>query len=270
MVSRTSCRYAASATAPLVSTPSERGMLSTIFIHPKSRTRPQNPLQKSPRNDGKMHADDALAQFDKMLMQTQPPVSSFNTLLGAVAKAKKYEDLFSMFNRMAEANLLPDYIGMNILINSYCDLKRVGLGFAVMGGMLKRGYDPNIVTYTSLIKGLCVEDKIGDAVGLLKKIIRMGVHPNVKTWGTLVTGLCRSGNAEVALRMHEELVKGNVGFGVSLISPEIPVSYVNSPSLATIFEQAKNKKNKKMERDAPVHLLNALNSIFCRDQMDKT
>ncbi|KAL0459442.1 UNVERIFIED_CONTAM: hypothetical protein Slati_0571400 [Sesamum latifolium] len=139
MVSRTSSRYAASATASLVSTPSERCNLSTKLIHPESRTRPQIPLRKSPRNDGKMNVNDALAQFEKMLqMQTQPPVSSFDTLLGTVAKAKKYDDLFFMFNRMVEANLLPEYIGMNILINSYCDLKRVGLGFAVMGGMLKR------------------------------------------------------------------------------------------------------------------------------------
>ncbi|KAL2535739.1 Pentatricopeptide repeat-containing protein [Forsythia ovata] len=54
-----------------------------------------------------------------------------------------------------------------------------------------------------------MEGKISDAIGLFKKIIGMGFQPCIKTWGTLIKGLCRSGNAEVGLRLLEEVGNGN-------------------------------------------------------------
>lgn len=175
---------------------------SYLLSSSKSKIPPERSLTKDP----KISLSDALTQFDNMLhTQPPPPISSFNPLLITVAKGKMYQDLIFMCNRMAEANLLPDFVGMNVLLNCYCALKSAGLGFAVMGGMLKRGYDPNIVTFTTLIKGLCMEGKIGDALDLLKKIVRMGFRPNVKTRETLVIGLCKTGNIKVALRMHQEL-----------------------------------------------------------------
>lgn len=44
-----------------------------------------------------------------------------------------------MHRRMVEAEISPDYITLNVLLNSLCNFNRVALGFSVMGGILKRG-----------------------------------------------------------------------------------------------------------------------------------
>ncbi|CAI9781251.1 unnamed protein product [Fraxinus pennsylvanica] len=74
--------------------------------------------------------------------------------------------------RMVEADIFPNSITLNILLNSY---------------------------------GFCLEEKTNEAVVLLNKIIGLGFQPDVTTWNTLINGLCRSGNAEVALRFYREV-----------------------------------------------------------------
>ncbi|KAL2535737.1 pentatricopeptide repeat-containing protein-like [Forsythia ovata] len=141
-----------SAAATAFSKTAQRGMLSSMFIHPpkpkpnyitqhSTQLQTPTPLEKF-KTDCKscsgINTNDALTSFDNMLqIKPSPPISSFNKLMGAVAKTKNYQDVIFMYHRMVVADLLPDYITLNILINCYCSLKMVDLGFAVMGGSLR-------------------------------------------------------------------------------------------------------------------------------------
>ncbi|KAF4359791.1 hypothetical protein F8388_008353 [Cannabis sativa] len=43
---------------------------------------------------------------------------------------------------------------------------------------------------------------------IFKKIFKLGCKPNAVTFGTLINGLCRTGNASIALELHEQMACG--------------------------------------------------------------
>ncbi|XP_031257989.1 putative pentatricopeptide repeat-containing protein At1g12700, mitochondrial [Pistacia vera] len=167
-------------------------------------------LEKFLQNDckeGNVTLDEARYFFEYMIhLQPKPSISSFNQLLGALAKKKFYEDVILLYKRVGSMGLLPDLYTLNILINCFCNVGRVCDGFVVFGRILKRGFNPNAVTLTSLIKGLCLENRSMEAVELFMKMAVFGVRPNVITYGTLINGLCRTGKTSIALRIHEKMV----------------------------------------------------------------
>ncbi|KAL4025515.1 hypothetical protein IC575_013916 [Cucumis melo] len=122
-----------------------------------------------------------------------PPLSSFNRLLGGLAKINHYSQLFSLYNKMHLAGLSPDIFTLNILVNCLCKVNRVSEALAAMVGILRRGYIPNIVIYTTLIKGLCMEHRISEATRLFIKMQKLGCTLDVVTYGTLIKGLCQPG-----------------------------------------------------------------------------
>lgn len=158
---------------------------------------------------GNINVGDAHNFFDHMLnMKPIPPISSFNTFFGAVAKTKHYVDVISLYKRMNSIGLLLDFIRLNILLNCFCNMNWAGLGFVVLAEILKRGYCPNIVIFTSFfLKGSVWR------IGLVRQWGCLRLWSN---WVVNLMGLCSMGyvgNTGVALKLHEEMVNGNGGFG---------------------------------------------------------
>ncbi|KAJ9564919.1 hypothetical protein OSB04_000885 [Centaurea solstitialis] len=193
---------------------------------PHSNPKQQSHLQSLVNFNFKSSAinlNHASHHFDYMiLLQPFPPISSFNQLLNSVSKAKnhRYRKVAAIFfyRRMNKAQIGPNLVTLNIVLNCYCDLNEVDFGFGVLGLILKRGFTPDNVTYTTLVKGLFLKDRIVEAVRLFKKMIRLGVRPHVVSYGTLINGLCKAGKIEAAVRFHEEIMKGDIGSGVLIDS----------------------------------------------------
>ncbi|KAK1581685.1 hypothetical protein Q3G72_008070 [Acer saccharum] len=133
---------------------------------------------------GNVSPDEAHYVFDCMIQrQPAPHMSSFNKLFTALVKNKHYDDVISHFKRFNSTGLLPNLITFNILLNCLCNIGRACDGFVVLGRILRLGFSPNVVTFNSLIKG----------------------------------------NTSVALKLHEQMVKGN-GENEVICNPNI-VSY---------------------------------------------
>lgn len=150
-----------------------------------------------------------------------PPISSFNQLFSSVAKTKYYNEVIDMHKMMSNAGVVPDFVTFNILVNRFCCINRIDFGFSVLGVILKKGYIPSIITYTSLVKGLCVADKIVEALILFDDMVELGCEPDIVTYDILLKGLCRTGNTELALKLHHELAYGNRSTSTTKIKPNV-------------------------------------------------
>ncbi|XP_031251247.1 pentatricopeptide repeat-containing protein At1g63330-like [Pistacia vera] len=71
-------------------------------------------------------------------------------------------------------------------------------------------------------------------------MVAVGCRPNVITCGSLIDGLCKTGKISVAIKLHEEMVNGNVGFGV-ICRPNVVIynSIINGLCKARLIEKAR-------------------------------
>ncbi|GLT68525.1 hypothetical protein SLA2020_407460 [Shorea laevis] len=105
---------------------------------------------------GAITLDEALHFFDYMIrMLPLPPASSFNHLLGALAKIQCHDHLISFYQRLNSVGVFPDIRTLNILLNCCCKMGLASDGFLVLGKILRGGYTPTSATFSTLIKGLC-------------------------------------------------------------------------------------------------------------------
>ncbi|TXG67728.1 hypothetical protein EZV62_009186 [Acer yangbiense] len=141
-------------------------------------------------------------------------MASFTILFNALVKNNHHETVISRFKRFNSTGLLPNLILFNVLLNCVCNRGRACDGFVVLGRILRLGFSPDAVTLTSLIKCLCREGRIMKATQLFKNMNPFRCRPNVITYGTLIQELCQTGNTNVALKLHELMVKGNSENGV--------------------------------------------------------
>ncbi|XP_059639488.1 pentatricopeptide repeat-containing protein At1g12775, mitochondrial-like [Cornus florida] len=146
---------------------------------------------------GFSNLDDALTLFNNML-QTKPipSIVCFNQLLGSLAKMKHYWTVISLFKRMDSSGVIvikPDLFSLNIVVNCFCHLNRLGFAFSVLGKIFKLGFEPSYATFTTLICGLFADGQMDKAVKFVDEIVSIGFQPNHITYGTLINGLCKTG-----------------------------------------------------------------------------
>ncbi|KDO38704.1 hypothetical protein CISIN_1g047518mg, partial [Citrus sinensis] len=170
--------------------------------------------------------NEALCIFDYMLRMhpSPPPVSSFNIMLGCLAKNKHYDTVLSLFKRLNSTGLFPDLYTHSILINCFCKMGRVSHGFVVLGRILRSCFTPDVVTFTSLIKvckpdaityntiidGLCKQGFVDKAKELFLKMKDKNVKPNVVTYTSVIRGFCYANDWNEAKRLFIEMMDQGV------------------------------------------------------------
>lgn len=114
-----------------------------------------------------------------------PHMSSFNLLLGGVAKVKHYDYVISFHVAKDGSSKIwsLDFVTLSILINCFCNLRMIDLSFSVLGIQFKCECHPNVVIFNSPIRGLCNGGHIHEAFELFKVIFKFGCKPNTRTWG---------------------------------------------------------------------------------------
>ncbi|GLT60448.1 hypothetical protein SLA2020_332130 [Shorea laevis] len=104
---------------------------------------------------GAISLNKAVHFFDYMIhMHPMPPISSFNHLLGTLAKIKLHNQVLSLYRRFDSIGILPDIMTLNIMLNCCCKTGRVSYAFSVLGKILMGGYSPAVFTFNTLIKGV--------------------------------------------------------------------------------------------------------------------
>ncbi|XP_076944171.1 uncharacterized protein LOC143614699 [Bidens hawaiensis] len=182
-----------------------------------------------------------------ILLQPIPPISKFNQLLASVSNTHLAIILYRKLNN-THLPICPNLITFNIILDCYCNVNEVGLGFGILGVILKKGFVANCVTYTSLIKGLVKvkgsNNNILEAVRVFKKMVVLGVRPHGVTYGTLINGLCRAGKVDVAVRFHEDVMRGGGGADLGFVCKANVVCY--SMLIESLCETGRVSKAKEL------------------------
>ncbi|KAH7573770.1 hypothetical protein ACOSP7_007629 [Xanthoceras sorbifolium] len=170
--------------------------------------------------------DHALRTFDEMPgFRVERTVKSFNTLLNALLKCRKFDKMKETFENM-EKHTGPDACSYNILINGCVMGGRLKGAWNVFGEMLKRGLNPSVVTFGTLVYGLCSDSRLEEALKLKEDMMTLyNVRPNGHIYASLIKGLCEVGELSSAIGLKQEMVRDKVELDSGIYSTLISAMF---------------------------------------------
>ncbi|KAG9456887.1 hypothetical protein H6P81_001395 [Aristolochia fimbriata] len=138
---------------------------------------------------------------------TRPTVFTCNAVTAAMFRARRYDDAIAHFQFFfRQANIIPNVVSYNILINTHCDAGHVDTAIDVYRYMLENApFSPSTVTYRHLVKGLVDSNRISEAIDFLREMLNKGQGADSIVYNTLMDGFIKLGNMEKALELFEEL-----------------------------------------------------------------
>ncbi|KAB2606728.1 pentatricopeptide repeat-containing protein [Pyrus ussuriensis x Pyrus communis] len=139
-----------------------------------------------------------------------PSVVLFNQILTQLAELKHYSAVISLNNQMVVSRIRPNVYTLNIIMNCFCHLRKMGFGFSILGKFFRLGFEPIIATFNTLINGFIREHKEVDAAALFNKMMEGGIcKPDVVTFNVLARGYCLKGNNTVAIQLLKKMEEGD-------------------------------------------------------------
>ncbi len=150
----------------------------------------------------------AVLLFDSMSEPRKPEAGrrpekdliSYNTMIGALAKAGRSRDAFTIFYSMKEAGVKPDKFTYTSLVDACendVDVQEL------LYDMKEQGVEPDVVTYNTIIKFLCEQYKWYEAKTLVTEMESRGIAPDSMTYGLLMNGLLKAGKPSACLVLFE-------------------------------------------------------------------
>ncbi|KAJ0102253.1 hypothetical protein Patl1_04874 [Pistacia atlantica] len=161
----------------------------------------------------------ALLVFDEMpSFRVQRTVKSFNSLLNAILKCRRFDKMREVFARMEEDGSA-DSCSYNILIHGCLVNGKWKEAWSVFGAMLRRGLKADEVTFGTLIYALCLELRLKQASKLKDDMVRVyEVRPNENVYASLIKGYCDVGELSLAFRLKEEMVRNEMEVDTAVYS----------------------------------------------------
>ncbi|KAL9236681.1 hypothetical protein vseg_011319 [Gypsophila vaccaria] len=205
--------------------------------------------------------DHARNLFDEMpQLKCDRTVVSFNALLSAGVKSKRFCDVYDIFRDYpAKFSMNVDVVSYNTVIHAVCEMGTLVEAMSLLDEMKRRGLRPTVVTYNTLLhafykkRGLLggerlwsmmEEDNVGrntrsynltlealvdqgqlsTAVILFDVLAGDGVEPNLDTFNVFIKGYCDQGNVDEAKKWYNALLEsGHVPnrFTFAALVPEL-------------------------------------------------
>ncbi|XP_055831999.1 putative pentatricopeptide repeat-containing protein At1g12700, mitochondrial [Solanum dulcamara] len=105
--------------------------------------------------------DDAVNLFNQMVrMKPLPSLVHFSKLFNNMISMKYYTAVLSLFREMQKLGIPIDVFILNIVLNSYCLMRRSDCAFSVLPIYLKSGIPFDVVTFNTLLRGIFAENKV--------------------------------------------------------------------------------------------------------------
>lgn len=164
-----------------------------------------------------------------LLSRPLPTVIDFNKLFSAVAKTKQHSLVLSLSKQMESNGVAFDLYTLNITMNCFCRLRKLGLAFSVLSKILKL----STITFSTLVNGLCLEGRVSEAVALVDRMVELNVRPDLITLTTLVNGLCLKGYVSEAMSLIDRMVEH--GFRPDGVTYRTILNNVRSMMLGSYF-----------------------------------
>ncbi|KAH9684746.1 pentatricopeptide repeat-containing protein [Citrus sinensis] len=137
----------------------------------------------------------------------RPTVFTCNAIIAAMYRAKRYDDAVALFKYFFDqADIVPNIVSYNNLINTYCDEGKVDEGMNVFRRIIETApVGPSSNTYRHLTKGFVDAGRIGEAVDLLRDMLSRQLGADSLVYNNLISGFLNLGNLEKANELFDEL-----------------------------------------------------------------
>ncbi|GAA0164359.1 hypothetical protein LIER_43681 [Lithospermum erythrorhizon] len=184
--------------------------------------------------------DEALKIYTEMDDLGTPRSSiSFNALLSAHVRGKRFEDALKVFDEMPQRHgFKPDKVSYGILVKAYCGMGKVDLAMERLREMEENGVEITSVTYTTVLhsffqKGMVDEAEkvwndmvskgcadvgaynvrimnahggnVEDVKELIEEMSNNGLVPDAITYNYLMTSYCKRNSMDEAIKVFDDL-----------------------------------------------------------------
>ncbi|CAN1168276.1 Pentatricopeptide repeat-containing protein At1g20300, mitochondrial [Linum perenne] len=156
--------------------------------------------------------DDNLDAAMKVLnsMTTTPNPSTFNTLLGCIAKLRDVNGAHRLYGKMKEAKCRPNVVTYNTLMRMFVESKSTDMVLKLKKEMDENQVEANVNTYRILIGMYCGMGHWNNAYKFIGEMIEeKGLKPSGTVYEMVLQQLRKAGQ----LKKHEELVEKMVHRG---------------------------------------------------------
>ncbi|KAL4602077.1 hypothetical protein ACB092_10G026300 [Castanea dentata] len=191
----------------------------------------------------------ALELFHNMQAFGQHPDSqTYAILLDGLLKNKQISKAMALFqDKRLKHNTLIYY---NILINGFCNLKKLTTARELFYSLPTKGLQPDVPTFNIMIKGLCQEGLIDKACELLEKMGN-GCSPNDRTYNRIIQGLLQHNETSKVTKYLQIMV--NKGFSADATTASMLVDMLSSNQ-----ENRQKRIDRRRKRDLEFRNLEAL------------
>ncbi|ONK71202.1 uncharacterized protein A4U43_C04F5930 [Asparagus officinalis] len=143
--------------------------------------------------------------FDEMSERFEPDSKTYSILLQGWGLAPNLPKMFEVFDEMVERGCEPDIVTYGIMVDSLCKAGRIEKAVEVVREMRVRDCPPTSFIYSVLVHGYGVEKRIEDAVETFLEMERNGVIPDVAVYNALVSAFCKVHRFENVYRVLGEM-----------------------------------------------------------------
>ncbi|KAJ9164369.1 hypothetical protein P3X46_023952 [Hevea brasiliensis] len=146
----------------------------------------------------------------KILYNTQNPNTfSWNVAIRGYLESENPKEAILLYKRMLRSGgSRPDNYTFPLLFKVCAILLLNCLGHQIRGHVLLLGFDKDIFVYNAMIYMLA---SMGE-LELARKVFDEGCVRNLVSWNSLINGYARSGKANEALSIYEEMIKEQVNW----------------------------------------------------------
>lgn len=152
---------------------------------------------------------EAVAWFNRMHeAECVPDGVTYSTMLDVYGQMGKYDDAVALYENLRKASWKPDKITYGTMVRLFGRAGYIKAAVSTFQDMKISGVQPDSVIYNILISCLGRAGRMGHALRIFEEMERAGVKPNAVTLSTVMETYNRSGNVVDALEVFSRLRKG--------------------------------------------------------------
>ncbi|XP_068640069.1 small ribosomal subunit protein mL103 (rPPR7) [Aristolochia californica] len=155
--------------------------------------------------------DNAVKTFEQMDEMGAPrSVVSFNALLSACNRSRRFEKVPKLFNELSEKyRITPNEISYGILIKSLCDSSSPESACSVLEEMREKKVEVTPYTYTSLLDAFYEKGKVQEAEKIWEEMGKKGCSRDATAYNVKVK-YASGGKPEAVLKLMDEMIEAGL------------------------------------------------------------
>ncbi|KAK9907037.1 hypothetical protein M0R45_002490 [Rubus argutus] len=151
--------------------------------------------------------DNAQKTFDEMPERNcARTVLSFNALLGACVKSKKFDMVEKIFGEVPEKlSIEPDLVSYNTMVKAFCEMGSFDSAVLMIQEMEKKGVKPDVITFNTILDCLYGNKRFSDAEKIWGQMVEKNIVPNIRSYNAKLLGLALEKRTKEGAQLVEEL-----------------------------------------------------------------